>query len=504
MIWRGFEFHSKPYLRNKLAFHYSDFAVDCRTTNFGYTFIAFGWCSLEAGYRFSEMNSFSNTTVNFTSSGSGTKCGVYTVTTFSKVSETIGYLLVLIFGVIGNSLVVAIVYRNRSMRTPANYFIANMAFADLMVPIFLVPKNLVWVYHGKNVWLIGGTFGEFLCKFIPFIHDVCLMVSIHSLVLVAVERFYAVMRPLRAAIRSTRRCVVIIVSIWVLAMLFHGSYFYVHRLFFFKEKFRCYMTWEPLDDKTTVEKIYISIIVIFYAFPLISITTLYCIIILKLKRQRIPGTRYGHMIINRQKRIVNTFRMVMTVVLAFFICWTPSIIFTSMLFFHWDWVVPCDLLFHAELIVYMIAFSNNAITPYIYFIFNENYKNGLKALLPWYEKARTVGYPRGHLTHSTNSSLRSAAMTTRISFKNSMEQIAEPSVLEQPTARNLFPWTKNTKLSRELQKIRFVRTGGKLPHLGKKYNLLASDVYKMDSDWHTIFLDRFLQPTNPREVDISY
>lgn len=384
------------------------------------------------------MNSSYSNSTNFTNSASGPRCGVYTVTPFSKVSETIGYSLVLIFGVIGNLLVVAIVYRNRSMRTPANYFIANMAFADLIVPIFLVPKKLVWIYHGKNVWLVGGTFGEFLCKAIPFIHDICLMVSIHSLVLVAVERFYAVMRPLRAAIRSTQRCVVIILSIWLLAMLFHGWYFFTNRLYYFNEKFLCYINWKPLDYKSAVEKIYIAIIVIFYAFPLISITVLYWIIILKLKRQRIPGTRYGHMIINRQKRIVNTFRMVMTVVLAFFICWTPSIVFNSMLFFHWDWVVPCDVHFHVELIVYMIAFSNNAITPYIYFIFNENYKNGLKALLPWYEKARTVGYPRGHLSHSTNSSLRSAAMTTRISFKNSMEQIAEPSVLEQPNARNLF------------------------------------------------------------------
>ncbi|XP_031567252.1 QRFP-like peptide receptor [Actinia tenebrosa] len=377
------------------------------------------------------MNFSANSTTN--STGLGPNCEVYTMTTFSKVSETIGYLLVLIFGVIGNTLVVAIVYRNRSMRTPANYFIANMAIADLMVPIFLVPKTLAHVYHGRNAWLIGGTFGEFLCKFVPFIYDVCLMVSIHSLVLVAVERFYAVMRPLRAAIRSTRRCIVIIVSIWLLAMLFHGFYFYVHRLFYLGKKAFCYITWEPLDYRQTVEKIHIAIMILFYAFPLLSITTLYCVIILKLKRQRIPGTRYGHMIINRQKRVVNTFRMVMTVVLAFFICWTPSIVFTLLCFHHWDWEVPCDILFHAQLVVYMMAFSNNAITPYIYFVFNENYKNGLKALLPWYEKARTVGYPRGHLSHSTNSSLRSTIMTTRISFKNSVEQIAEPSLMEQPS-----------------------------------------------------------------------
>jgi hypothetical protein len=401
---------------------------------FSLTRLLFSDCVLRKFTHPEEMIPLLNNT-NFSSNASSHQgCGGQTLTTLTKVSETIGYTLVLVFGVIGNSLVIAIVYRNRSMRTPANYFIANMAFADLMIPIFLVPKVLVQIFQGNAVWLIDGTFGEFLCKLVPFIIDICLMVSIHSLVLVALERFYAVMRPMRAAIRSTRRCVVIIVSTWTLSVLFHASYFYNYKVFNINGKTLCLLRWEPFDHKQLVNMIFIAIFLVFYAFPLVSITSLYCIIILKLKRQRIPGTRYGHMIINRQKRIVNTFRMVMTVVLAFFICWAPAKVYTVLVLYHWDWVVPwpCSVQFHVEAVVYIIAFSNNAITPYIYFIFNQNYKNGLKALLPWYEKALPRGYPRGHLSHSTNSSLRSTVMTTRISFKrNSVDQIADPSALEQ-------------------------------------------------------------------------
>lgn len=60
-----------------------------------------------------------------------------------SVILTIAYSMVFIVGIIGNSVVVAIVCKSPRMRTVTNYFIANLAFADILVLLFCLPATLV-------------------------------------------------------------------------------------------------------------------------------------------------------------------------------------------------------------------------------------------------------------------------------------------------------------------------------------------------------------------------
>ena len=63
--------------------------------------------------------------------------------TFMVVILTLAYLLVFIFGVVNNSLVVAVIYRNPQLRTVTNYFLANLAIADILVSILVLPITLL-------------------------------------------------------------------------------------------------------------------------------------------------------------------------------------------------------------------------------------------------------------------------------------------------------------------------------------------------------------------------
>jgi hypothetical protein len=61
----------------------------------------------------------------------------------------LAYGLVFILGIIGNSFVVAVVMRTPRMRTPTNFFIVNLALADLLVLIFCLPVTLIGnIYSG--------------------------------------------------------------------------------------------------------------------------------------------------------------------------------------------------------------------------------------------------------------------------------------------------------------------------------------------------------------------
>ena len=117
--------------------------------------------------------------------------------TAAKIGQTFAYCLILVASLAGNMFIAVIVYKTRTMRKRVNFLIVNMAMSDLLFyTIFLFP----WLVAGLlvNSWLISGPLGEALCKLNPFTFDVSLAVSIQSLVLITVNRFGAVVFPLRS------------------------------------------------------------------------------------------------------------------------------------------------------------------------------------------------------------------------------------------------------------------------------------------------------------------
>lgn len=55
----------------------------------------------------------------------------------------VAYTIVFVMGIIGNSCVVAVVVRSPRMRTVTNYFIVNLALADILVVLFCLPATLL-------------------------------------------------------------------------------------------------------------------------------------------------------------------------------------------------------------------------------------------------------------------------------------------------------------------------------------------------------------------------
>ncbi|XP_052268259.1 neuropeptide SIFamide receptor-like [Dreissena polymorpha] len=68
------------------------------------------------------------------------------------------YGLVFVFGLLGNTFVIAVIYKEPSMHNVTNYFILNMAVADLMVVLFCVPITFL------GSIFTGWRYGEFMCK----------------------------------------------------------------------------------------------------------------------------------------------------------------------------------------------------------------------------------------------------------------------------------------------------------------------------------------------------
>ncbi|KAJ8669369.1 hypothetical protein QAD02_000628 [Eretmocerus hayati] len=63
------------------------------------------------------------------------------------------HVIVFIVGLVGNALVCIAVYRNHQMRTVTNYFIVNLAVADLLVIVICLPPTIVWDI--TQTWFLG-------------------------------------------------------------------------------------------------------------------------------------------------------------------------------------------------------------------------------------------------------------------------------------------------------------------------------------------------------------
>ena len=144
--------------------------------------------------------------MNSTANGSSGSwnCFAQLNSTASKIGGTVTLCLIFVVSLVANSLIVMIVYKTPNLRKPINFFIANMASSDLLYPIFSIPFKLSHLHD--NSFLIGGQLGQALCKLVPFFGDVSFVVSIQNLILIAVDRFGAVVFPLRSLLIRSKLC----------------------------------------------------------------------------------------------------------------------------------------------------------------------------------------------------------------------------------------------------------------------------------------------------------
>ena len=209
------------------------------------------------------------------------------------------------------------------MRKPINYFVTNMAMSDLLYSIFLFPRNTALLYTERS-WLVGGGFGQALCKFSPFLSDTSTIVSVQSLILIAVDRFGAVLFPLRSPLITPRLCPFFILATWVIAMAYHSPYLFVHKLVEYQGKLTCKMLWkETFGDSLSLANYFLAGFIVFIYLPIVLLAMLYSNILFKLRSQVHPGEQSTNAEEQRTRRNESVLKMAFAFVLGFVISWVP-------------------------------------------------------------------------------------------------------------------------------------------------------------------------------------
>ena len=298
-----------------------------------------------------------------------------------KIAYIAAFFPVFLVSLVGNIFIGIIVYKTKSLKKPVNYFIANMAMSDLVYPISMLPRDVASLFISGS-WLVRGPLGQALRKLSSFSIEVSTLVSSQSLVLMAVNRFGAVVFypqfptdqfkqvPLLHS-RHLDHCHGRQVPDSVLMVLEYA------------DGLECTPLWSPYFKHYTVA----MIAAVFYV-PLVLITILYLTIALTIKSQKTAGEQSVSRRGKRIKREKIVLKISIAIVSAFTMGWLPLSIWWFVYFYSSDKTViwSCGFRYFTE-IVRFLMYSYCAVSPCICFIFIGHYRQGLKNLVNYFSMA---------------------------------------------------------------------------------------------------------------------
>ncbi len=318
-----------------------------------------------------------------------------------------GYFLVIILSIVGNTLITIIIYKNQSMRTATNILVVNMCVSDMIFSIFYIPVYIYSHFSTSAYWHIDGFFAAMFCKLYVYLNKVSISVSIFTMIAIAYDRFYAIVYPFKAKLRTGRSRIITIVLIWVLSGILYIHEFIRFETLVWKGKTFCVYTaklYSPMfrwifDNITFV---------LLFALPLIIMCILYGILIIRMQMRKLPGNQTDERQARENARNRRVVYMSVTVVVIFAFVISPFRVYelfgSPRVTRRWVQCWEQDL----KLFVNFMMQSSCALNPFVYFAFSENYRQGLIKILCC-RKVNRVGVVnnavnnRPRNTHSTGA-----------------------------------------------------------------------------------------------------
>lgn len=207
--------------------------------------------------------------------------------TAGKAARITAYCVLMITSLVGNSVVIAVVWREVRIRKTINFFIVSMCVADLLITLYMV--RLVSVSYAGFEWQINGLPGLIFCKLSVFMHQT----AIFTVVAISYDRFFAVVVPLRTFI-TKKVCRIIIAVIWISPVSIRLPILYALEIKVIKVhgeigKLGCFVSLNDAFKKGAEKFYYYFTLISLFAVPLSLIVILYSGILITLKLRKFLG-----------------------------------------------------------------------------------------------------------------------------------------------------------------------------------------------------------------------
>lgn len=315
----------------------------------------------------------------------------FDVTVPISISIVIALLMIVVtIGVLGNLMVIVIVFKNSTMRTTPNAMVASLAVADLLVLLMSVPFKIIFLF--TKTW----PFGNVWCKVVHHLATSCGLVSVYSLVALSADRYHAIVRPTSyTGNRSACKLSSLVGSLWVISIALGIPPFIssramptLHPDFTF-----CYMDMGKYKEVYTI-----TFCVLMFVFPLLLISVYYSRVAWRLLKsaRAIPGeANEKRPQLRSRKRLAV---VVLAIVVLFAILWFPHICVRLFLQFH-PYAMDLPGMGDAKLFSDVIKYLNPCINPYILCFISSTYRKHFRRSFCWlcsrkrrFDRARSLTF----------------------------------------------------------------------------------------------------------------
>ena len=285
-------------------------------------------------------------------------------------TETVLFAFTNVVAVFGNLLTFYAVYRNHRLRTVTNMFVIALAISDILMCTCCMPFTVVALFHGQ--WIFGKSY----CLFQGFAVLTLAMVSIVTMGVIAVNRFFCVVKPEKYLfVFKKQRALIYIVIVWCLA--FAGSAlpfsFEGKNSFKFQPgKTMCSYTFERNMAYT------VTIACLYIAAPLTIIVVCYVKVfrsVSRLNRVFCPGVNPRQLRANVEEAKVT--KTLVVVLFGFACCWLPIFVMDILDAVRGELTIPRQVYLTNGFLIYL----SSTINPVIYGIMNRQFRREYKALL---------------------------------------------------------------------------------------------------------------------------
>ncbi|XP_056599686.1 chemokine (C-C motif) receptor 12a [Triplophysa dalaica] len=275
------------------------------------------------------------------------------------------YCINFVLSLVGNGLVLCIIYKYEKLSTVTNVFLLNLVISDLIFA-FTLP---FWAEYHRSQWI----FGKAMCKLVGSFYSIGFNSSILFLTLMTFDRYLAVVHAIAAA--QSRRIVYAFCSsagVWVISILAS-----VKDMVFFNVR-------ESLDDKLCEVTGHSQHIIqkwqlighyqqflLFFTVPLLMVLYCYFRICFTIMSTRMAG----------KYRAV---KLILFIVSFFFVCWTPYnvVILLQALHMSFGDKLKCSNgLDYALYVTRNLAYMYCCISPVLYTFLGKKFQNHFRKLL---------------------------------------------------------------------------------------------------------------------------
>ncbi|XP_042342783.1 C5a anaphylatoxin chemotactic receptor 1 [Plectropomus leopardus] len=279
-----------------------------------------------------------------------------------QIVALVFYALVVLLGVPGNALVVWVTGFCMQRSVTSLWFL-NLALADLLcclsMPLLMVPLAHDDHWH----------FGSLACKLVKGLFYLVMYCSILQLVLISVDRWLLVSRPVWCQNkRRPKQAAMGCVAVWCLALI--GSipqFVFAEEIEAGQEKRECVTVYTPVIAWIITSNRFL----VGFFVPFLVIVVCHLVVY----RKADSGLTRGGA---RSKR---TLKVIIAVVLSFFLCWLPLHIIDFLLL-----TIPRSSphrphVYLAHVLALCLAYFNSCLNPLLYVCLGRGFKDSMRRSL---------------------------------------------------------------------------------------------------------------------------